>query len=150
MSERGRATVSDSSNTRLLILVDFDRYCLQLKSLRHLPVSVEVDPTAFFHCDKLAALAKAKGFFGPHWDVPDEPWHNTDLWVRSRRIRFTLLACVRRAREMEDLDLPVWIIRPAPLLEGLAKLPDDVLSYLVDFIGDGFDLDEGDDADSLL
>lgn len=51
---------------------------------------------------------------------------------------------------MEDLDLPVWIIRPAPLLEGLAKLPDDVLSYLVDFIGDGFDLDEGDDADSPL
>ena len=88
----------------------------------------------------LLAKAEALGFSG---EFP------IDAWVRARTVRFSMLACVKRARDTEQmmaaispLEIPAWLYVPATVLTPVAALPDALISeQAVPFISEGFALD---------
>ncbi|GMI25206.1 hypothetical protein TeGR_g2872 [Tetraparma gracilis] len=60
--------------------------CSALSSLAGLPLFTDVHRDAFYGCLALLAAAQARGF------------QSVGDWVRARRVRFTVLLCVARAR----------------------------------------------------
>lgn len=92
-------------------------YC-PLSSFAGLPAETSCSYDAFAGCAALEAGAAARNF------------SSVERWLAARALRFTILACVRRAREQE-----AGGGAESRLLRGLALLDDDVLSVIVPFVG---------------
>ncbi|GMI31350.1 hypothetical protein TeGR_g6013 [Tetraparma gracilis] len=130
------------------------RDCLNLSSLRGLPINVGLPHhTAFHNCPLLEEKVKSLGFgatLGPPWLLgapmglvhePGVDWGrevgqgHIDAWLLARSVRFSLLACIKIARAQEEQTMTEKQ-RCTPLLRGIASLPDDVIrGVLVPYVG---------------